>query len=246
MALLHGLHSAFRGEGTELLAVSVDHGLRAGTASELALAADLCARLGLSHTVLSWTGWNGAGNLQDQARQARYQLMADWARSEKIAVLALGHTADDQAETVLMRMRRSAGVNGLSAMAPRRTAYGLTLMRPALGLGRSALRDYLRGVGERWAEDPSNDDQNFERVRVRAALPHLEAIGITAETLSQIAQNMASAREALDWYSFLAARDLARIDGGDVVFDLKPFRALPMETGRRLLVRALGGVPGAP
>ncbi|WP_114967069.1 tRNA lysidine(34) synthetase TilS, partial [Alkalilacustris brevis] len=156
--------------GVRLRAVTVDHGLREGAAQEAEAVARLCAELGIGHDILRWQGWDGQGNLQDAARRARQGLIAGWARDHGLAAVALGHTRDDQAETVLMRLARGAGVDGLSGMAPLRLAVGLAWLRPLLDVGRAELRALLRARGVPWAEDPSNEDARFQRVRARRAL----------------------------------------------------------------------------
>lgn len=244
-ALLHILARCFDPGSVKLFVATVDHGLRKESAKEARGVAKLAKKMGVSHTILKWQGWDGSGNLQDQARRARYQLLSDWAKSNEIAVLALGHTADDQAETVLMRLARSAGVSGLSAMSARRTQDSITIQRPLLSLTRQELRTYLMRQDVGWTDDPSNDDLRFDRIKARRALEILEPLGITANVLADVAQNLGQAREALDWYSFLTARDIARVDGGDVVLDLRQFRTLPDEIARRLLTRAIVWISGA-
>ncbi len=245
IALLHILAHCFDPGQVALFAATVDHGLRPDSAAEARQAAALAKSLGVAHETLKWAGWDGTGNLMDQARRARYRLLADWAGSNGVAIVALGHTADDQAETVLMRLIRSAGVTGLAAMPVRRTLHGITVLRPLLGVTRGQLRSYLVHNGIDWAEDPSNDDLKYDRIKVRRALEVLEPLGLTVQALADVARNMTQAREALDWYSLLAARDIVTILSGNVVLDLAKFRALPDEIARRLLVRALMWIAGA-
>jgi len=245
IALMHILSRCFDPGTVELFAATVDHGLRPEAAQEAQMVADLAASLGVRHSTLKWEGWDKTGNLQDQARQARYRLLIDWAKSNEIAILALGHTADDQAETVLMRLARSSGVTGLAAMPVRRTLGGITIFRPVLGITRSELRDYLQLHNTQWVEDPSNSDLRFDRIKMRQALEVLEPLGVSARALADVARNMSQAREALDWYSFLAARDSVTIYGGDAVLDLKTFRTLPDEIARRLLLRVIAWISGA-
>lgn len=245
VALLHILSRCFEPDSVELFAVTVDHGLRKEAADEALAVQSLAARLNIPHTTLRWQRKDTSGNLQEKAREARYQLISEWAKGQDISVFAIGHTADDQAETVLMRLARAAGVDGLAAMPLKRTIFGINLIRPMLGLTRKQLRDYLLDQGMEWTEDPTNHDMAFERVRTRKALKHLSDLGITSTVLSDVAGNMARVREALDWYCFLAARDMAAIRGGDVLFDLRKFRALPDEIARRLLVRAISWVGGS-
>ena len=224
--------------GLPVRAVTVDHGLRPDAAAEAAWVSRLCAGLGVPHDTLHWQGWTGAGNLQDQARRARLSLVADWAKAAGLGAVALGHTQDDQAETVLMRLARRAGVDGLSAMSAQRRAQGMTWLRPLLSVSRDDLRAYLRACGQAWVEDPSNDALRFDRVKARRALAHLAPLGITPAVLAGVAGQMRSARTALEHQTGAAARQIARIEGGDVVMDRAGFEALPDEIRRRLLVGA--------
>jgi len=183
--------------GVALLAATVNHNLRPGAADEARAAARLCTALGATHATLAWQGWDGRGNLQDAARRARQRLLADWAQGRAISHVALGHTLDDQAETVLLRLARGSGVDGLSGMALQRNACGVTWLRPLLAVPREVLRDVLRARGLPWAEDPSNDDPRFDRVKARAALRLLAQLGVGAQGLADTAARMAQARAAL-------------------------------------------------
>jgi tRNA(Ile)-lysidine synthase len=153
--------------GVALAAATVDHGLRPGARAEAAAAGEMARGLGVAHDILAWQGWTGRGNLQDAARRARRALLADWARARGIDAVLLGHTADDQAETVLMRLARGSGVDGLSGMAALRRADGITWARPLLGTRRALVAGLAAGRGHGLAEDPSNADPRFFRVRAR-------------------------------------------------------------------------------
>ncbi len=244
MALLHLLHKLCTLHSTRLRVVTVDHGLRSEAASEAQMVADVCGKLGLLHDVLHWEGWDGSGNLQDAARRARYGMMADWGRRHDVEAIAVGHSADDQAETVLMRLARRSGVDGLSGMKRRLVMEGMTWVRPLLGASRSDLRDYLIQSDVPWIEDPSNKNENFERIRARKVLEALEPLGITVCGLAEVADNMLEARKALEWQTFLAARDSIYVNGGAVVVDDRKMRLMPDEVQRRLLVRAMNWISG--
>lgn len=231
--------------GLPVRAVTVDHGLREGSAAEAEWVAALCARLGVPHRALRWTGWDRAGNLQDMARRARLSLMADWARDEGIRRIALGHTRDDQAETLLLRLARRAGADGLAAMAPRRMFLGIEWCRPLLGVGRAELREYLVPRGQGWIDDPSNEALRFDRVKARKALVALEQLGLGPGVLAEVAAQMAEVRAALGVQTGAAARTIVEVDRGDVVIERDGFLALPAEIARRLLVAALVWVGSA-
>lgn len=245
MALMHLLAEYRAAGGPEPVVVSLDHGLRPAAAAEVAMVAQAAAALGLSHTALFWRGWDGRGNLMAAARAARYRLIADWARAEGLPAVALGHTADDQAETFLMRLARGAGLNGLSVMAEERQAAGMLWLRPLLATTRAELRDWLGARGVAWVEDPTNDDAAYERVRARAALAALAPLGISALRVAEVTAHLREVRAALDAATHAAAVVLVRFDAGDLLIDRAGLAALPAETRRRLLAHALRWIAGA-
>ncbi len=242
LALLHLLDDWGR---VPLAAVTVDHGLRPESAGEAAHVAAICERLDIPHDVLTWQGWDGKGNLQDQARRTRYSMIADWARERGLDGVALGHTMDDQAETVLMRLAREAGVDGLSGMAPRVMRHGALFCRPLLGARREELREVLRDRRVAWADDPSNVDEEFERVRVRKALAALEPLGIGVARIAASASHLLDARNALAQVAADFARDKVKSAAGDLIFDRTLLNRQPSEIRRRLLVGALKWVASA-
>lgn len=253
LALLYLLKEALQARGgeTSLLVATVDHGLRAAAATEARHVAALCAALDVPHWTLRWEhGHNSAsvplGNLQGAARQARYGLLADWAKAQDVPVVAVGHTAEDQAETLLMRLGRAAGVAGLCAIPPRREVEGVTFLRPMLDLKRADLRRYLTQHGVDWVEDPSNADQSFDRVRLRKAQPELSELGLTVEALGQVARNMAQAEAALAHYAHREAARTLQVEAYGISFDPQAFAALPQEIQLRLFRQSITHLTSAP
>lgn len=244
MALLHLMHQLTAEGAITMQAVTVDHGLRPEAADEARQVSQWAAALGVQHSTLTWDGWRSAGNLQAEARRARYALMVNWAKAKGVQALLLAHTVDDQAETVLMGLARASGVDGLAAMPERRDMDGVALLRPLLKHSREDLRRYLQGQGRSWIEDPSNHNDKFERIRMRQAGEFLADLGLTAATLSRVAQNMAQSQTALDHHAQEAARKVCLIEGGDVVLDPARFAELPQETARRILLTAASWVNG--
>jgi tRNA(Ile)-lysidine synthase len=231
--------------GLRLEAATVDHRLRPEAAVEAADCAALCTRLGLRHEILVWErSCEGLpdGNLQQAAREARRGLLAAWARRRGLDAVALGHTRDDQAETVLLRLARGSGVDGLAAMAPALRAEGVLWLRPLLELPRAALRQVCQARGVGWAEDPGNADARFARVRARGIAEELERIGgpgLAPEGLARLARHMAAARVVLEAAADQAVRSLLRIEGADVVIEAAGLFALPSDTRDRLVARII-------
>ncbi|WP_338548900.1 tRNA lysidine(34) synthetase TilS [Roseovarius phycicola] len=231
--------------GPPVHAVTVDHNLRAESAREAKFVKDVCARIGVHHDTLVWEGRRSSGNLPDAARRARYSLMADWAEERGIPKVAVAHTQNDQAETFLMRLSREAGVDGLAAMS-KTWRHGLTeFCRPVLGVERAELRGYLNAIGQDWIDDPTNEDEIYERTRARNAIDALSDLGLSPRSLATVAQHMSDVRGTLYWYVFLTAREHAQIDRGDVIFPRKQFRTLQRDISSRLLQKILKWISGA-
>jgi tRNA(Ile)-lysidine synthase len=232
--------------GVALRVATVDHGLRPEAAAEAAAVAARAAALGLPADTLRWTGWDGAGNLQAQARRARLALLGGWARTAGLSAVALGHTLDDQAETFLINLARGSGVDGLAAMPPAVRRDGVLWLRPLLGLRRTALRDWLAARAEVWADDPSNEDDRFLRVRARAALDALGPLGLDAPRLAATAGAMARARAALDAATAADWGEAQVFDPGWLTLPRRLLRARPDEIALRLLADALRRAAGRP
>jgi tRNA(Ile)-lysidine synthase len=218
--------------------LTVDHGLRPESAGEAAWVKQQAARLGLAYEKLNWTGAKPRSDLQAVARTARYDLLLAFCRDAGIDALATAHTADDQAETLLMRLARGSGLDGLAAIAPVSAWDGAALLRPLLGVTRARLEASLRERGAHWIEDPSNRDSRYERVRVREALRAGRAFQLTPEKLALSAKRLHRARLALDdaTEDFLnAALDVHPAGYGDLA--LAGLKQAPAEIGVRAIAR---------
>jgi tRNA(Ile)-lysidine synthase len=242
--------------------VTVDHGLRAGSAAEARGVGIQAERLGFRHAVLTWMGEKPATGLQEAARGARYALIAGAMREMRIVSLFAGHTRDDQAETVLMRLARGSGVDGLSAMAARAPllvpetdgdGFSQEILRPLLGIPNLRLRTTLASRGIAWVEDPSNARTEFERVRLRAARAGLDALGLTSGMLAVSARRLQRARTTLeDVTDAFCAPDAGNVTAdplGCITIDRNALRAAGEEIALRVLmrvVRAAGGLDGPP
>lgn len=196
--------------GPDLLAVTVDHGLRPEARREAAGVKRLATSLGISHRTMRWIGAKPKTGVQEAARQARYRLLAAAAAKTKARHILTAHTRDDQAETVLFRLARGSGLAGLAAMArisplphfasssPTHEESPIALVRPFLDIPKSRLIATLHQAEIPFVDDPSNRDPRFARVRLRAVMPALAAEGMTSARLAQLALRLKRANDAIE------------------------------------------------
>ncbi|HWA44732.1 MAG TPA: tRNA lysidine(34) synthetase TilS [Hypericibacter adhaerens] len=221
--------------GGRIVAITVDHGLRPEAAAEARQVKRWLGERGVRHVTLRWRGPKPVNGLPAAARRARYALLADYCRRHALLHLLLAHQAEDLAETFLIRLGHGSGLVGLAAMAPVAEFDGVRLLRPLLGVGRAALRATLRAESQGWIEDPTNQDMSFERARLRARLPQLQAQGIDGAEAAATARALGRARARLeDRIAALFAH--VRLDpAGEARFP----RALILDQPRPLALQAL-------
>lgn len=271
MALLH-LVSRWRAardadQSPRIVVATVDHALRPESRREAEMVAAVSAGLGFEHAILTWAGDKPKSGVQAAARDARYRLLTKFAK-EKLAerrgapgpaisdvtinvregevscAVVTAHTQDDQAETVLMRLARGSGLQGLSGIAPCVERDGVWLMRPLLDIPKSRLMATLTAMGQSWIEDPSNDDSRFERVRWREARTVLESLGLSAPAIARSAQRLQRvqalvAEAAAQWI----AENVSFNDGAFTTIRMAAFES-PGEValrGLRILMTYQGG-----
>jgi tRNA(Ile)-lysidine synthase len=237
--------------GPRLIAVTVDHGLRAEAAREARDVKRLARALDLPHRTVRWTGAKPKAGLPAAARSARYRLLAQAAQASGATHVLTAHTRDDQAETLLMRLVRGSGIAGLAAMARLTEREGVWLARPFLDISKSQLVATLKRAKVDFADDPTNRDTHFTRPRIRAVLPVLAAEGGDARNLARLASRLARANAAVEVLAdgaerYLALRSLASPGRGALpqgpgarIFDARTFAAMPEEIRLRLLLRAI-------
>lgn len=237
MAMLLLAHAAIPGA---FEVATVDHGLRAEAKDECALVAAACKVRGVPCELLRVEV--GEGNLQAEARKARYEELEEFAISHGLVALATAHHADDQAETLLMRLNRGSGLTGLSGVREfgRTDLYGWPIYRPLLGFRRSELRAIVEQAGIAYATDPSNGDDSFERVRVRQAIAGADWIDPVA--WAQSASHLAEADEALDTAIMFSWSQLATVAEGEV----RVRADMPPVLARNLCLRAFAMLKAVP
>ena len=239
MALLL-LAAAARPGGIE--AATVDHGLRLESADEAAMVADLCRTLDVPHRTLvaDWPQLP-ATNVQAEARAMRYRLLAEWAEGRGLAAVATAHHADDQAETLLMRLARGAGVRGLGgSRAQRALTEQVELIRPLLDWRKSELVRIVAEAGIEPVDDPSNRDPKHDRSRIRHWLESSD--WADPARLAASASALRDADEAIDWALAPLIESRLKRDTDSII--IEPFD-LPRELKRRLLLAAFAELGAA-
>jgi tRNA(Ile)-lysidine synthase len=218
-------------------AATVDHGLRSEAAAEAAMVAALCDQISVPHATLN-VRWRDppATAIQERARRERYRLLGYWAEEQGLDAIVTGHHADDQAETLLMRLARGAGVRGLAGMRPHSVVPGtqVRLLRPLLTWRRSELEQVCATRQLTPADDPSNNDERFERVRIRKALAETDWLDPSA--VARSASHLADADLGLDWAMRREWSQSVRESRGGITY--RPGDA-PAEIRRRIVARAL-------
>ncbi|MGH9534990.1 MAG: tRNA lysidine(34) synthetase TilS [Terriglobales bacterium] len=242
VALLLLLRRYAEGRGLRLGVAHFHHGLRAEAEEDAAFAAALARRLALPFWLCRSHGLRGMANLEAVARERRYRffrrlLLGPSAVAQSVAT---GHTADDQAETVLMRLLRGSGPPGLGAIRPVLVAGGGRVLRPLLPFHREELQAWLGAEGEGWREDASNRDLRRLRNRIRhGLLPRLERDynPRLRPRLAALAELVQAEEEVWAQLTAEDSRLLSRVDGGRWRAETAQLAALPLARLRRLLRR---------
>jgi tRNA(Ile)-lysidine synthase len=216
LALLLLAHEWSRSAAVELVAYSVDHGLRPAAAAEVAMVLAQAARLGLPARGLRWEGNKPETGIQAAARKARYRMMAEAMAADGAEYLMTAHHLGDQAETVLMRLAHGSGIEGLRGMDRFATVEGCKIFRPLLAVEPEALAEIVAQAGLTPAHDPSNEDRHYERVRWRQMMPALAELGLDLRRMGTFAARMAEADAYIAAEAELAFTALVHVgpDGG--------------------------------
>lgn len=226
--------------GPTLIAVTVDHRLRKESKREATLVSKFARKLKIPHRILVWSGKKPNTSIQEIARDARYQLLIDFAREIDATAIVTAHTRDDQAETILHRIARGSGLSGLAGIRAKTERDGIALLRPLLGVAKARLIATLREARVPFADDPSNRDSRFLRPRLRQLAPKLAEEGIDAARLTLLATRLARANAAIER---TVDEELVHVtwtfSDRSVTYDVCKLFGLPSEISLRLMGRAI-------
>jgi len=232
----------------KIIALTFDHQLRPESKTEAKQVSDWLSPLGIEHQTLMANTHPAEknGNIQEQARLSRYSSLLDWCRRHHILHLLTGHHQNDQAETLLMRLQRGSGVDGLASIPPVSNRKNVRLLRPLLSLSHKQLCDWLQQHQQQWIEDPSNHNTRYTRTRMRMLLKDASISDhLLTSRLAETATQMQMAQTALRQQLYRAmATCLSLYPEGYAKLDIKLFTRLPQEIALRLLANTLTTVSG--
>ena len=247
MALLHILTDWESAAKPNIFVASIDHGLRSESKSEVEFVKKICEKKKVEHVSLAPVTQlsKAKGNLQDNARSARYQLLENWAISKNLQCILIGHTLDDQEENLLMRFFRGSGVDGLVSMEELVVRNEILWIRPLLKSRKEDLRNYLRNNNYRWIDDPSNFDDKYQRVKVRTLLQQLKSNNIIASNFVKTADHMLRASKLSKETAISSSKSLLSCNGvGQITFEGRKFSKLFEDTQYRILAGIISWFSG--
>ena len=242
MALVLLINVWARTRGGQITALTIDHKLRPESGFEAERVKGWMQRCGIRHQILSWSGKKPKTAIQSQARNIRYELIDSWCRDNHVLHVLLGHTADDQAETYLMRSFRKSRSAGLAGMSSIRELEHCRLLRPLLATKRQILRNFLTHRGQNWLDDPSNKDHRYSRTGARRLI---ESSFFSTNSLCETARDYGNLRiDAEEATDQLLASAGSLDPAGYFIIKRTNLRNLETNAGLLALGRAITSVGG--
>ncbi len=234
MCLVALLHKRYK----NLTALIVDHGLRKESSKEAALVRSRLEKMRINAQILKWVGDKPKSNIHEHARKARYKLLTDYCQQHKIKSLFFAHTKNDQAETVLLRIYRGTGIDGLVAMQEKSIKNNINIFRPLLDVTRPEIEAYLKEHKIKWVDDPSNFDTKYERVKIRNLINSLKDKSTWIDRLNLLANN---SKRSSDYIKAVVRKKFAKIvrihDLGFIDIKHEDLSKLHEEIALKLLVK---------
>ena len=247
MALFHMLTDWESSNKPEIIVASIDHGLRSESKSEVEFVKKACEMKKVEHFSLAPTTHLSKmpGNLQDNARSARYKLLRNWAIAKNLQCILLGHTLDDQEENLLIRFFRGSGVDGLVSMEEMVPRNEILWIRPLLKFRKEDLRNYLRNKNYSWVDDPSNHDDKYKRVKIRKLLKQLKSNNLITPNFVKTADHMLRASKLSREVAISNSKTLLSFnDVGQISFQVEKFSQLFEDSQYRILAGILSWFSG--
>ena len=239
LAMLYICNDWAKENKVKLHCLTVDHKLRSESAKEAELVANHCSGLGINHEIVEWKHeGNISGNLSDSARSARYKLIDKWRK--ELSFVLVGHTKNDQIETFFMNLKRGSGIEGLKGMPLSfKRPEGYFVLRPLIHSSRESLQQVLQEKNINWVSDPSNYNEDFERISQRKTWEILKSEGFSESRIELSVAHMRRAHDALKQMLPVHFKQIGKQELTDLLWDYNAFIALPEEFKLRLISAAV-------
>ena len=239
LAMLYICNDWAQKNKVKLHCLTVDHKLRSESAKEAELVANHCSGLGINHEIVEWKHeGNISGNLSDSARSARYKLIDKWRK--ELSFVLVGHTKNDQIETFFMNLKRGSGIEGLKGMPLSfKRPEGYFVLRPLIHSSRESLQQVLQEKNINWVSDPSNYNEDFERISQRKTWEILKSEGFSESRIELSVAHMRRAHDALKQMLPVHFKQIGKQELTDLLWDYNAFIALPEEFKLRLISAAV-------
>lgn len=241
MALAHMVMGWTKDNNKEVHIITVNHGLRPESVDEAKMVSDWAANQNITHQILNWEGDKPEAGIMEAARASRYDMMAEYCTQNDIGILFVAHHLDDQAETFLIRLAKGSGLDGLAAMnEQRRYNKGVIIIRPLLDIPKQDIISYCDKNKISYVQDPSNENEDYMRPRLRQSMAVLAQEGLTNKRLAMTAKRLARARKSLEILAAAAYGACVREEApSHVIMDFAELRKQPEEIGFRVVQKAL-------
>ena len=238
LALLLLTSNTFTGSVTALI---VDHALRTNSSAEAAQVADIVHMHGIESVILKWRHDGVKSNIMARARDARYEILTQWCKSNGADTLLVGHTKNDVAENFLIRSLRGSGIYGLAAIEREGVINDIKIFRPLLNFKKSELVSYLKDMSVAWIEDPTNTNTKFARTNVRNFISSNPTIDpdLLIDRLALTASNLLRAKDCIEQLCDKSFKQVVSIADDAVCIDYTEFKKLHIEIALKVLLRAL-------
>lgn len=240
LALTLLLHQWAHQHKKQLIALTVDHALRPESTQEALQVQSWMQRHNIPHKILTWQGHKPTSRIQETARQMRYFLLHEACREQRITTLFLAHQAYDQVETFLMRLSRGSGLRGLCSMRTVTPLDTLTLVRPLLSIPPERLKATLESFSQPYLQDPSNDNEAFERIRWRHAWQGITSQGLSLQAILKTIDRLQDSQGLVETYlADLTSRTMMLSPYGYITLDWQQIQTLPLEVVHILISEIL-------
>lgn len=232
--------------GVRIVALTVDHKLRPESGREAAYVAEIMKKNNIEHHILCWGGKKPSTGIEEAAREARYNLLRDWCKKNGIKSVMVAHHQLDQAETFFMRLQRGSGLDGLCGMSSVSNYGDLQILRPFLDKNPNELKKYLSEKNIKWVEDPSNQNEDFLRVKIRKFMPVIqEKLGIDIAKITKTMEILSRSKAYIDIQTQKFWRNHCKVIADSaVVVSLRTIESIHEEILYHFMLEALQNIGG--